>query len=191
MFPDRVGRLVLDGVVDADHYVAPVWEGSLRDTDKVYNSFSRYCHQAEGKCALWRPNDTISDVADRVEGIFANLKENPISLIDSESKLPLIISYTDIKLLLFLTLYAPTATFDVVSQILDLLDRGLHSILSTIFVWPPIYELPSFCGPPPSPQYYATEAQTAIICSDKRYNVSLGRLISSTSEAFHTNNSPS
>lgn len=24
MFPDRVGRLVLDGVVDADYYVAPI-----------------------------------------------------------------------------------------------------------------------------------------------------------------------
>jgi pimeloyl-ACP methyl ester carboxylesterase len=30
MFPDRVGRVVLDGVVDADHYVAPVWVGSSK-----------------------------------------------------------------------------------------------------------------------------------------------------------------
>lgn len=33
MFPDRVGRVVLDGVVDADLYVSPIWSDSLRDAD--------------------------------------------------------------------------------------------------------------------------------------------------------------
>jgi hypothetical protein len=172
MFPDRVGRLVLDGVVDADHYVSPVWKGSLRDTDEVYKSFSRYCHQAEGKCALWRPNDTITDIADRVEGIFADLKENPIPIIDPESKLPFIVTYSDVKFLFFVSLYGPTQSFNAVSQFLDLLDRGLHSFLSTLFRWPSQHELKAFCGPPPPPQYYQTEAQAAIICSDKRYTVS-------------------
>jgi len=33
MFPDRVGRVVLDGVVDADLYVSPMWSDSIRDAD--------------------------------------------------------------------------------------------------------------------------------------------------------------
>lgn len=55
MFPDRVGRVVLDGVVDADQYVAPVWMDSIRDTDTIFNAFPRYCHEAKDLCALYRP----------------------------------------------------------------------------------------------------------------------------------------
>jgi hypothetical protein len=160
-------------VVDADHYVAPVWEGSLRDTDAVYNSFAKYCHLAEEKCAMWRPNDTVKDIDDRLENIFTNLKQSPISFVDPNSKMPVIITYSDIRFLIFRTLYSPTGTFDAIAQILDLLDRGLDSILSTIFVWPAAAELPAFCRPPPSASSsYGSEAQYAIICSDKRYTVS-------------------
>jgi pimeloyl-ACP methyl ester carboxylesterase len=182
MFPDRVGRLVLDGVVDADHYVAPVWEGSLRDTDAVYNSFAKYCHKAEAKCALWRPNDTVTDIDHRLENIFISLKKEPISFVDPETKMPVIITYTDIRLLMFLTLYAPTKTFNVIAQVLDLIDRELYSILSTIFAWPAEYELPAFCGTSTSASHstgYGSEAQFAIICSDKRYIVSYSHLITS------------
>jgi hypothetical protein len=177
MFPDRVGRVVLDGVVDADHYVSPVWKGSLRDTDDVYNSFSKYCHQAEGKCALWRLNDTISNIEDRLESVFTNLKENPLSIIDPKSKIPVIVGHTEMRALTFLTLYAPTQAFIAIAMIVDQLYRGLDTVLSQIFIWPPAYELPSFCGPPPSPQYYNNEAQRAIMCSDKRYTVSFPHLI--------------
>lgn len=35
MFPDRVKRMVLDGVVDATDYTAQGWITNLQDTDKV------------------------------------------------------------------------------------------------------------------------------------------------------------
>ena len=173
MFPDRVGRVVLDGVVDADHYVGPVWKGSLRDTDDVYHSFSKYCHQAESKCALWRFNDTISNIEERLESVFTSLKENPLSIIDTQSRLPMIVNYSDLRLLLFVTLYSPTQSFNGIAMVVDLLYRGIDSILSQIFAWPSALELPAYCGPPISSQYYANEAQPAIMCSDKRYVVSL------------------
>ncbi|KAG9228384.1 TAP-like protein-domain-containing protein [Amylocarpus encephaloides] len=171
MFPDRVGRVVLDGVVDADHYVGPIWEGSLRDTDAVSNSFAKYCHEAAGACAIWRPNDTVSDISARMEQTMANIKDNPISLIDPDSKVPIVITYSDLKALLFGTLYAPTATFTAVAIIMDLLHRHLDEILTTIFRPPPNLELPAFCGPPQPASVYLNEAQAAIMCSDKRYQL--------------------
>ena len=70
MFPDRVGRLILDGVgqyssysletftkfvllVDADGFVGPLWTESSWDTNKVFDSFATYCHKAGKRCHLY------------------------------------------------------------------------------------------------------------------------------------------
>ncbi|RDL35439.1 uncharacterized protein BP5553_07370 [Venustampulla echinocandica] len=171
MFPDRVGRLILDGVVDADHYVSPLWSESIRDADAVSRSFSRYCHGAAESCALYRDNDTVADIEERFELIRTSIMDHPITLIDPISKMPIVISYSDIRLVLFVCLYAPTQTFPIVAMILDSLYRGSDAVVGQIFGWPPDLELQPFCGPPPPPSLYPNEAQAAIMCSDKRYEL--------------------
>lgn len=170
MFPDRVGRVVLDGVVDADHYVGPVWKGSLRDTDAVFNSFSKYCHQAAGKCALWREGDSAEDVENRFQEIMTKVKENPITLIDPNFKAPVIITYEDLRMLTFTILYSPTSTFHILAMVADLLYRGSYDILEQIFKFR--LDIQPFCGSPLPAMSYPNEAQNAIMCSDKRYVVS-------------------
>lgn len=47
MFPGRVGRMVLDGVFNANDYATgPGWVASLVDADKIYHSFFEGCYNA-------------------------------------------------------------------------------------------------------------------------------------------------
>lgn len=169
MFPDRIGRVVLDGVVDADHYVGPVWKGSLRDTDAVSNSFFQYCHQATGKCALWREGDSTKDIENRFQEIMTNVRNNPITLIDPNYKAPVIITYEDLRMLTFTILYSPTSNFQILAMVADLLYRGSYDILEQIFRFG--LDITPFCGSPLPEMSYPNEAQNAIMCSDKRYVV--------------------
>lgn len=46
MFPDRIGRVVLDGVVDPDDYVTGAWLTSNQDTDVTFLTFFLSCFEA-------------------------------------------------------------------------------------------------------------------------------------------------
>ncbi|CDO72512.1 hypothetical protein BN946_scf184980.g53 [Trametes cinnabarina] len=57
LYPQKVGRLIIDGVFDAYSYRANIWNTSLVDTDAVIASFFQHCHHAgPEKCALWEPS---------------------------------------------------------------------------------------------------------------------------------------
>ncbi|KAF7862938.1 uncharacterized protein EAF02_010487 [Botrytis sinoallii] len=124
MFPDRVGRLVLDGVVDADHYVAPIWLESQRDADKVWSSFFKYCHEAKSACQFYRENDKVTDIEERFESFMERLKENPISVISKDVLAPFLVTYSDVKYQIFLMLYAPLYGFRAAAELLDALERN-------------------------------------------------------------------
>jgi hypothetical protein len=171
MFPDRVGRVVLDGVVDADYYVSPAWSDSLRDTDTILESFHTYCHSAEEQCALYRKGDKVADIKDRFQGVLAKIKKDPIISAGQPSSVPYVLYESDIRHTLFSTMYAPTATFPYIANFLNQLHNGefgaVPHLMATVG-----RDLDFFCGKPLSPQYFPNEATFAIMCSDKRYPVS-------------------
>lgn len=173
MFPDRVGRVVLDGVVDADYYVSPVWAASLHNADAISESFYTYCHAAGKKCDLYRQNDTPADIKTRFVGTLARIRKDPIVLMNEWTKMPQIIYESDIRSILFSTLYSPTLVFPMIATIFDQLENGHDDILKQILaVIPPGADLPFLCGPPAPAENFPTEATFAIMCSDKRYPVS-------------------
>ena len=178
MFPDRVGRVILDGVVDADLYVSPIWQESIVDTDKIFDSFATYCHDAGNKCALYRKNDNVSDIEERIESVMTQLKENPLSLIDPRARIPVTFSHGELKSLIFSSLYAPTLGFPTLALIINILHEGNEEVLKQIF-GTLLYDRPAVCAPPLPAQAYPGDAQSAIMCSDKRYPVSTHICVSS------------
>jgi pimeloyl-ACP methyl ester carboxylesterase len=171
MFPDRVGRLVLDGVVDADHYVSPLWTGSIGHCDYILSTFSKYCHDAEARCALYRKGDSAADIDARFQSVLNAIKEYPVTLIHPISKAPVVVTYTEIRLILFSTLYSPALMFPIVAQVVDLLHRGRFDVLGQIFSLP--YDYDPSCSPVLPSYAFRNEAQPSIMCLDKRYPVSL------------------
>ncbi|KAK7427311.1 hypothetical protein QQZ08_006248 [Neonectria magnoliae] len=122
MYPDRVGRMVIDGVVDpADHY-AGNWLTQLQDSDKIISKFCEYCFQAGPvKCALYT-GSSPADVEARLTTILLFLKENPIpvapSHTSSRGSSPAFVTYGDAHLALLSGMYFP---FAVAEDFFDLL----------------------------------------------------------------------
>lgn len=168
MFPNRVGRVILDGVIDADHYVSPIWSDSIRDSDAAWNTFSPYCHEAGPKCALYREGDKVTDIEDRFQGVVAKLKEQPITLVAQLSMTPEVLTYSDIKTALFSTLYSPSLSFPAIAELADVLFRGQEQLIGNALAE---LDRDSVCQAPLPARAYPNEAQLGIMCSDKRYPV--------------------
>lgn len=82
MFPERVGRVVLDGVVDADDYTATGWTSNLQDNNKTWAKFFEYCFEAGSKCALFDPSvSEPRDIQFKAETFLEELRNNPIPLL--------------------------------------------------------------------------------------------------------------
>ncbi|KAF2088308.1 hypothetical protein K490DRAFT_39894, partial [Saccharata proteae CBS 121410] len=130
MFPDRVGRLILDGVVDGENYMKALWNNNLEDTEKTMQSFYDGC--AEGGpdgCPLAKHGSTPEDIQNEVEEILANLYHNPLQ-IPGES--PEVITYSDVKEQIFMSLYSPATSFPPVAKFLALLHRNNATELATL-----------------------------------------------------------
>lgn len=170
MFPDRVGRVVLDGVVDADLYVSPIWSDSIQDSDKILKKFHQYCFEAGSKCALYRDGDKAEDIEVRFEGVMSKLKESPISFIQPQTITPVVLHYSDIRVLIFSVLYFPSTGFPTVATLIDVLYRGKEEEIRRAVA---VFGVNSGICQIDLPDWmYPGDAQYAIMCSDKRYHVS-------------------
>ena len=79
LFPDHVGRLILDGVLDAEDYYNNGWRSNLFEADAALNS-STFCHQSgPDNCSFWGPS--VQNITNRLDNILAELKYNPIPVL--------------------------------------------------------------------------------------------------------------
>ncbi|KAK7755164.1 hypothetical protein SLS62_002979 [Diatrype stigma] len=166
MFPDRVGRVILDGVVDADHYVGPTWIDSLIDTDAIWDQFFADCHEAGSDCKFFRPGDEVEDIRGRFYALMDQLQKQPAIAISPapDANLPVLITASDLKAIVFSTLYAPITAFPGLATLLDVILEGhLDQIAGS-----PV--IPQLCHNIDLP-IWPTDAQAAVMCSDKRYKV--------------------
>jgi pimeloyl-ACP methyl ester carboxylesterase len=113
MHPERVGRVVIDGVVDpADHYSGG-WLTQLQDSDQIITEFSKNCFQAgPDKCSLYMES-SAADIERRFTSVLMSLKQNPIPVILPAADLnnsnifhgPDLITYGDAHLYLLSGMY--------------------------------------------------------------------------------------
>lgn len=125
MFPDRINRLIVDGVVDAYDYKKSLWFDNLVDTEKDLDLLYSNCARVGWPtCALGNETGptTAEGVENRTQAILKNLYHNPLPVIDAQS--PEIISYTDMKILIFGALYNPIGGFPLVADVLRNIEQG-------------------------------------------------------------------
>ncbi|UZJ55799.1 hypothetical protein CBS101457_005119 [Exobasidium rhododendri] len=102
MFPDEVGRVVLDGTVDVPNYMAGNWSDNLLDAQDTYErGFLGECSKAGDKCALNKvANGT--DLKELLDDFQSALIEEP--LISTRSNATLL-DYSTLKGAIFSSLY--------------------------------------------------------------------------------------
>jgi pimeloyl-ACP methyl ester carboxylesterase len=79
LFPDRVGRMILDGVDSGEDHFSGKYESFLLGADDVFKQFFRQCHAAESsECAFWGVSP--SAIQNRFERLLQALRRNPVEL---------------------------------------------------------------------------------------------------------------
>ncbi|KAJ0308312.1 hypothetical protein COL516b_003581 [Colletotrichum fioriniae] len=165
MYPDAVGRLILDGVVDAKEYDMPTWISAMRDADAVLDKFFFYCHLARDACALYRLGDGGPEkIKQRYEQTMAKLRANPLIVVSRAGHMPIVLLEADIRKLLFTSLYSPTKVFPLLAVLLNRLHVG--DDLSDVVVAP---DFGFTCDADLKMVIYPEESSKAIGCSDRRY----------------------
>ncbi|GJE96256.1 alpha/beta hydrolase [Phanerochaete sordida] len=178
MFPDNVGRLIIDGVVDADDYYAGTWANNLQDTDKALGMIIDACVSAGPECPLYE--STSDKVHARLNAIFTNLKKQPLPVYNGTTgKEYGIIDYKLARAALFALVYFPygvTAMTPIYTSIIILhalaqLEKGDGLELGRILGMVPV-QAPFSCncpGEPPAPRPIPLanlDATIAIACGD-------------------------
>ncbi|KAL4899034.1 hypothetical protein BDW74DRAFT_120161 [Aspergillus multicolor] len=153
LFPERVGRMILDGVVDPEDYYELGWKSNLYDSDKALDSFFETCFDTGNKsaCAFWGPS--TENIRSRFNTILTELKYNPIPIPagpNSTCPLPMLATYSDLKQLVLAAVYSPLERFPQLATVLAGLEKGDTSSYTAAVVG----QIPT------SPCNYAPEAAT-------------------------------
>lgn len=124
LFPERVGRMILDGVVDAEDYYSVGWKSNLYDADKAVDSFVDTCFEAGPRnCSFW--SNGPQKIRSRLDTILQGLKDHPIPIFPSDAcPLPLLATYSDLKQYMVQATYAPLQGFPELADILSTLEKG-------------------------------------------------------------------
>lgn len=172
MFPDRVERLVLDGVVDLDDYYAGGWRTNLQDADRVIAAFYAYCAAAASACPLAAPTPAL--VARRLHRLLARLRREPVAVFGPSA--PDWVADADVRTVIFWALYSPILRFPIAAEALAALEKGDGSKVAAIVHIP--YECPcaldgaagvagdAGCLDGSEKPNTGIEADSAILCQD-------------------------
>ncbi|KAJ7262471.1 TAP-like protein-domain-containing protein [Mycena rebaudengoi] len=161
MFPDKVGRIILDGVMDADEWFAANLTSSMVDADKSLQTFFDGCAAAGPEaCAFYAP--TAADIAANLTALTNALKENPIPVITNVSYG--IFDFSQLRTFIFVATYTPYQRFQPLAQGLAQLAAGDAGPLYAFLGDTPPFECPNTTAPAFHPN--SVEANIAIMCGD-------------------------
>lgn len=129
LFPERIRRAVLDGVADAvDYSASPGWLSNLQNTDEALQMLYQSCFQGGSACPLFQENDTgASSIESRVNGFLDNLAQNPLPTVHNGTTE--LVTYGDVRQVMFKSTYGPTQYYPMLAQILSDLMCGNTTLM--------------------------------------------------------------
>ncbi|CAL1709998.1 unnamed protein product [Somion occarium] len=162
MFPDRIGRVLIDAISDAT-----LWSGTppfrwyrqkLIYSEAVYNTFITECYQAgPHACALARDTDNCpADIDSRLEGFHDSLYYNPLAVPDAIE--PGVLTVGRSRLYLTVALESPSSWPETAQLFNEAMTGNATNLLNTIHersVPPDLARIAVTCNdvkpfPPPS-----------------------------------------
>ncbi|KAH6640234.1 TAP-like protein-domain-containing protein [Chaetomium tenue] len=172
MFPDRVGRMVVDGIADAEDFNLGQRAKNINDAEDAVDALYRTCFDAGELCPLYQTTDTsAASIRARVDALIQDLEENPVPAIHN-GRVYLVTSLF-IREEIRQSLYTPIPKFDPLSRSLA---GALAGNFSLILSNPAVLGTdtrPAVCTEPPStsPSDAFTnsfEANLGIACGDSQ-----------------------
>ncbi|KAG5653159.1 hypothetical protein H0H81_002001 [Sphagnurus paluster] len=163
MFPDKIERLVIDGVLDMEDYYKTLWATNLLDTDKTMNTFYATCHSAgPTQCAFYAP--TPAQIAANLSSLYTTIRARPVPVRTALSYG--LVDYTRLRLTLLTALCSPWADWPTLAVALADLARGNGTALYTMLE-PPSVDSECTCPSAPDEEFAVVdEAGIAVSCND-------------------------
>ncbi|KAI9367304.1 TAP-like protein-domain-containing protein [Aspergillus egyptiacus] len=176
LYPDRIERMVLDGVVDAEKYYTGAGPEPLVDSDAIFDKFTRYCNEVGEDCPLYAAGGPAA-IKEAYKTLENGLLNSSLPVFPSITRGPEVATWTDLKTVLRLAVYQPLIGFYFFAEIArDLLTGDgskladfKHSMRAPVC---PSEEClssgpwSSACEVPGQNELYAS---SAILCSDAEY----------------------
>ncbi|KAK0445894.1 TAP-like protein-domain-containing protein [Armillaria borealis] len=157
LFPDKIERMILDGVLDMDGYYSGDWRNEVLDTEKDMQSFFDGC-VAAGPDACEFYASTSEEISNKLDAIYQSLLTEPVPVISPSFYG--VVDYAVLQTAVKNALYAPYTSFSVLAEGLVSLAAGNGSI---IYAMQATYD-------PSSVYDNSWEAEIAIACSDALNN---------------------
>ncbi|KAI3601324.1 alpha beta hydrolase fold family [Moniliophthora roreri] len=169
MFPDRIERMILDGVLETTGYYSGDWSAQLDDTDKSLQLFFDSCFTAGPSACAFHANASSPD---EIKSSFFNLLEsvrlNPIPVYNGPSSAHGIVDFASVKSAVQVALGSPYTVFPVLAQGLALLATGIGSVIFQLTGQEVYGTLPANVSALNAPYTVERqrEAEIAISCTD-------------------------
>ncbi|KAK0228236.1 TAP-like protein-domain-containing protein [Armillaria fumosa] len=162
MFPDKVGRIIIDGVVDAENYYATLWSNNLVDSDKTLQAFFDGCFEAGPQnCPFYA--DSPKAISNRLNALYESIRVNPIP-VKLESSYG-ILDYPRLRAAIFRSLYVPQIAYPYLAQALVDLELGNGTLLfNMIQKSSEVFECS--CDSSVTALAPVVDSQMAIMCND-------------------------
>ncbi|KAF8609123.1 alpha/beta-hydrolase [Ceratobasidium sp. AG-I] len=126
MKPQRIRRMLLDGVCDSEAYHRDPFRfvhNDLADSQKVLTGFFDSCVVAgPERCAFAKKNQTSSKLQSRLDALYERLRAQPLPVSTSPAG-PGILTASALRAVMVQALYAP-AIWPMVAQVLADVERG-------------------------------------------------------------------
>ncbi|KAB8264680.1 TAP-like protein-domain-containing protein [Aspergillus pseudonomiae] len=126
MFPDRVDKLIIDGVMNPHQYFNSYDSEVWADVDKVFTSFFQQCFQTPEQCALAGRNETAEHLEKSIYQLLDDVKREPIVYEHS------IIDHSIIKTFIRFSLYSPNNYPTLAAAFNFLLDRNMSKFMELL-----------------------------------------------------------
>ncbi|KAJ7773931.1 alpha/beta-hydrolase [Mycena metata] len=166
MFPDKVGRLVIDGVLDMEAWYSANLTAQEANTDKALQAFADGCFAAGlDNCAFYAPSS--AQITANLQTLLASAETNPLPVVTPISYD--VFGYTLLKNTLLDSLYSSLSFFQPLAEGLADLAKGNASTIYTSFIEAPPFECAadSNSTSPPIPFHENVfEAVFSIACGD-------------------------
>ncbi|KAF2793345.1 hypothetical protein K505DRAFT_244588, partial [Melanomma pulvis-pyrius CBS 109.77] len=125
LFPDRVGRMIIDGVVDVEDYYHGSWTANLRQADDAVRSFFQFCFDAGSECAFFRNDSSPGAIGKRFDALLEHIEKHPIPVSDPAIvDFPTVITAFDVRGALLIFIYDSISTFPLLALVLSELEGG-------------------------------------------------------------------
>lgn len=177
LYPNRVSRALLDGVVNMDKYYEGRGPNVIRDADAIFDKFGHYCDMAgPDNCPFYVEGgpEVIKNTYWALENQILN---SSIPVMASRTHGPEVVTWTDVKAILRIAMYQPLLAFHTFAALMGSLSNGDPEPMAAFKHSRHVEACPSAAckiAGPWSPECSQGQdntlyASAAILCSDAEY----------------------